>query len=305
MKKYLSLLFLMCFFTFACKKKHDPVPDPVQKVYKANFNLTGFTQSIAGVSNGKQHVNSVGTNAAPVPVTTDYFKVIKYLVYDANGNLFHSLTIDSTASNFGNISDNLPAGTYTIGIAAGQAGLTYNKDLNNVFYYASSMGSSLPWGDTFFNKSQLTVSGDVTRDVTLSRIVGQLEINIEDAIPAVAKSIDITIKNEYSYYSFANELPNSGSPEAFTTIIPEASKGKTNFKINKIIANTVAPFVVTITCYDANQKNIGQGAVINNVTCQKNTRTILSGKLFNGLSNNTFIINLNNNWDPTPIVIHY
>lgn len=314
MKKYLLFLLVSSCFTLSCKKAHHSDPDPDPKTYSVNFSLSGFRQAIASAPGSKQ-VNGIKTNATPTPVTADYFKMIHYRVYNTintHYSLFHSLSIDSSASNFGTISDRLPAGNYTVGIAAGMAGLKFDErvfntagDVTSGISYGYANPQNLAWKDAFFDKFELTVSGDINQNVTLSRVVGQLEVNIEDAIPVNAKTIAVTVTNDAFYYVFNTEQPEMTRPMTFTTLIPDVAKGKPNFKVSSLIANTVAPFVVKITCYDANQKNIGPGVTVPNVTCQKNTRTILSGKLFDYSSFDTFTIGINNDWDPTPIVIHY
>jgi hypothetical protein len=308
MKKYLPLLLVVCFFAFSCKKDHHPGTDPDAKTYNVKFNLTGFTQSITSAASHKK-VNGIKTNATPVPVTNDYFKIIKYIVYDAYGHEVRNLSIDSTASNFGTISDKLPAGTYTIGIGAGKGGLqSVLRDVvgsnYRYFYGVNSNSPTFPWGDTFVDKFKITLQGDINQAVTLSRIVGQLEVNIEDAIPANVKTIVVTVNKDYYYYTFGAEQPEVPDLATLTTIVPDAVKGSTNFKIDNIICNTITPFSVTITPYDANKKKINTGVTVTNVTCEKNKKTILSGKLFNSPVNNSFSIGIND-WDPNTNTIQY
>ncbi|MGF7039507.1 hypothetical protein [Mucilaginibacter lappiensis] len=312
MKKYAPLLLLVCFFAFSCKKDHRSGTDPDIKTYDIKFNLSDSTQLITNATGHKIKVNGVKTNATPIPITNDYFKSIRYVVYGAAGNVFRALNIDSTASNFGTISDKLPAGTYTIGIGAGKAGLKSILGYPAVgsdyqYYYADNNNSNaavFPWGDTFVGKFKITVQGDINQTVTLSRIVGQLEVNIEDAIPANVKTIVVTVNKDYYYYAFGAEQPNYSGLSTLTTVVPDAVKGTTNFKVDNIICNTITPFSVTITAYDANHKSVGAGVTVTNVICEKNRRTILSGKLFNGLVNNNFSIGIND-WDPDPINVEY
>jgi len=63
------------------------------------------------------------------------------------------------------------------------------------------------------------------------------------------------------------------------TEIPSSAIGTTNYTASVYMLNTDTPFTVTIICYDANNVNIGQ-AIVPGVTLQKNTQTILTGKLF-------------------------
>ncbi|QEM11981.1 hypothetical protein [Mucilaginibacter rubeus] len=310
MKKYLPLLLGVYFFAFSCKKDHHPGTDPDAKEYDVKFGLNGFTQSITTMAGKKTQTNGLQTNATPTPVTADYLKVVRYLVfgpgdYSEEGPIFHSIVIDSTASNFGVISDRLPAGTYTVVVAAGKAGLQFSNSNPKQIYYTKDVSYQPFWKDTFFDKFQLTVSGDINQDVTLSRIVAQLQINIEDAIPANAKTIIVNISDESRQYLIGTEKSGQMSSMTLTIVIPDAAKGKPNFKITSLMGNTSTPFAVKITCYDANQNAVGSGVTVPNVTCQKNTKTILSGKLFNYGTTDPFTIGINNDWDPTPVVAHY
>jgi len=306
MKKAILYFAMATLFLFSCKKDHSGSNDkPAQKLYQVNFNLSGFTETISNSTNNKLKVNSLKTSAI-----TDYLKVLYYFVFDTGGKLVHSLTQDSTAANFGAISDNLPLGTYTVVIATGQKGLSVENDAygstitkisDTYLYYGPSVTS--PWKDTFFNKFQLTVSGtNVNQSVSGSRLVGQLEVNIEDAIPATASKMEITVTSESHQYYISTELAHSFDPYVITTPIPNAIKGTTNYKLDNILLNTYTPFTVKIVCYDASSKALGT-ALVTNVTCEKNKKTILSGELFG--SSNTFNITLNSAWDPTPIVVPF
>jgi hypothetical protein len=308
MKKYASLLLLVCFFAISCKKDHPASgTDPDVKTYNVKFNLSDFIQSVEHSTGHKIKVNGIKTNATPIPITNDYFKSIQYVVVEASGRIIRTFSIDSAASNFGVVSDKLPAGTYTVGIAAGQSGFksltsveTPNADGYRYFY-----NFNYPqWGDTFFSKFKITVNGDIDQNVTLSRIVGQLQINIEDAIPANVKTIVVIVNKDYFYYYYNTGKLDYSDLATLTTVVPDSAKGTVNFKASNIICNTITPFSVTITAYDANHKSVGAGVTVTNVTCEKNRRTILSGKLFNGLASNTFSIGIND-WDPDPITITY
>jgi len=296
MKKAVLYVAAAAMFLFSCKKDHSGSKDnPAQKLYQVNLNLSGFTETISNSTKSKLQVNDLKTNAV-----TDYLKELYYIVYGSNGVVLHSLTQDSTTANFGNISDNLPSGTYTVAIAAGQSGLTKGTDASKEdFLFYTPNGS--PWKDTFFNKFQLIVSAsNINQTVTVSRLVGQLEVNIEDAIPVAASKMEITVTSESYNFLFSTGLPDSSFPFIMSTTIPGAVKGTTNYKLDNILLNTYTPFTVKIVCYDAASKALAT-ALVSNVTCEKNRKTILSGKLFG--SSNTFNITLNSAWDPTPIVI--
>ena len=301
MKKAVLYVASAAIFLFSCKKDNSGSNEKTtQKLYQVNLNLSGFTETISNSTKSKLQVNGLKTDAV-----TDYLKILYYYVFDSNGVMLHSIIQDSTSANFGNISDNLPSGTYTVAIAAGQSGLAVPArsvtgqtiNIREEYLYYSGI-----WKDTFFNKFQLTVSGaNVGQSITGNRIAGQLEVNIEDAIPATASKMQISITGQGTGYSFFTEtLINVNTTMVVSTKIPNTVIGTTNYKLNNIVLNTYAPFNVKIICYDAASKVLG-AAVVADVTCEKNRRTILSGKLFG--SSDTFTVTLNSTWDPTPIVV--
>ncbi|MEO6631643.1 MAG: FimB/Mfa2 family fimbrial subunit [Mucilaginibacter sp.] len=303
MKRSLLYSIVVVLFLFSCKKEHSkPKTNPDGKAYPINLNLSGFGETVTNAVNGTVRTNGLQTHSGTI---TDYLKILYYYVCDTNGKIVHFITQDSTSANFGQISDNLPSGTYTVIILAGQTGLSThtidivgNEQLDD--NYISYNGQ---WKDTFFNKFQLVVSGaPINQNITASRLVGQLEVNITDAIPATAEKMEITITPEDYDFKFGPALPSNPKPVVITTTIPAAAKGTTNYKVNNIVLNTTSSFTVKIVCYGPSLSTLGT-ALVTNVQCEKNRRTILSGKLFG--SQNDFNVTLNTTWDPTVITIPF
>ena len=305
MKKGLLYSLLIIFFFCSCKKDHKNVTAPDQKTYKVNFNVLDSGQTIGNSIKNKVQVNSLQVSSIGI---AGYLDQLYYYVFDSNSNRLHFISQDSTATNFGSISDNLPAGTYTIVICAGKKGLNAFNTQTGVtpgaqclFGYLTNLTNDLStpqWSDTFFDKFQVTVSGDINQSVNLSRMVGQLEVQIQDAIPTTANSISVTMDQEYfDFMGFPTVQLDMPRTLVNTTILPASAKGSPNFITTSMIGNTSTPFKVTINCYDGAQKVLGT-AIVDNVVCQKNKRTILSGKLFG--SANQVIIGINP-WNPTVI----
>jgi hypothetical protein len=324
-KRFLVCFFMGSIFLFSCKKEHSGPTNtdkPSAKNYSVNFNVKDFTKTIINGSS-KLKVNSISTDSVPIK---NYLSVLYYCVYDSNGRIFHALVQNSTQSNFGNLADNLPAGTYTI-VMAGAAGdkVFANAVGDNLRCSALSLLSSpagLPtttlnstyiynqggtWDDTFFSKFQITVTGNSNQAVTLNRIVGKLEIDILDALPVNAAWVTISISPEATKYLYSNEqlfFPTQNASSGTSTTVPASAIGTTHFSPSMIVANTVKPFKVNITCYDASGSVIATAAV-DDVICQVNTRTILSGKLFDNIvNNNQFSVSLNANWN-TPVKVGF
>lgn len=317
MKKSLLLSFAFILLIFwGCKKDHGkPGTNTDGKLYNIKYNFTGLTDALQQTS-GKTVVNSLQTNTAPS--TPDYLTRLYYLVYNSNGKLINQVSVASDSSKFATLTDKLAAGTYDVFFVASHGDLVFSMNLGytgkNYFFYGSGNNPSYQWDDTFFKAVTLTVSNaDINQNVSLDRIVGQLQVNIEDNIPSNAAKLKLTITPEYGTYTFlphsadttfALTNPSSGSSSAtsVTYNIPDASKNQPNFKASDILINTVKPFSVVIACLDA-ANNVIATTTVNNITCQKNRRTILSGKLFG--SNTGFDPVLNNSWDPIINVVNF
>lgn len=308
MKKAILFTLVASLLLSSCKKEHSGGTKPTNGTYKINLNVSGFTQSVVTSATNKTQVNDLKT--AAVTGIGGFLDQLYYYVFDSNGKLVHFLSQDSTASNFGAISDNLPAGTYTVVIGAGKKGFnTFSLSTSlipqNGWYFSynpSPYAIPLAWLDTFYDKFQLTVSGDVNQTVQLNRIVGQLGVVIQDTIPASANTIVVTITQEdYALMFFPTEKLAIANTLVNTITLPAAVKGTNTFTTTNIIGNTATPITVEITCFDA-AKNILGSVTVNNVSIQKNTETILTGKLFG--SANGFNVSLGA-WTPGTITIPY
>lgn len=310
MKKLLLYAALISIFFFSCKKEQKGTVRQTQKKYTVKFNVADFSQQIVGLIYGKQQVNSLQTLSNPLDSTID---ILYYIVYDSTGKLISQITQTSGQSNFGNISDQLQAGTYQVNFGGGKTGLLVNPWLSGGldgyrnFHYQNQLSNIPPWaGDFFFKQLNLTVSGgDISQNVSLDRVTAKLTINIQDALPSNADHIIIKVSAEYYDFPFGiSNLSQYGAPGLInpTFAIPSSAIGTTNYKMSMLMMNTVTPFTVTIDCFDSGYNLIGE-AIVNNVSLQPDTQTILSGKLFgSGTGVNT---GLNAAWDQTPITISF
>lgn len=289
---YLAILSL-CFFS--CKKQHSSNGGvtPPAKTYKVNISTSADADLATKATGSKLKTNSATINVS------DYLTMLYFWVFDSTGKQVAFLQQDSTAANFGQISENLTSGTYTIQIAAGKSNLGYE---NNPGLSIDYNGGNGVWGDTFFGSTQLTVNGDVNQNITLNRIVGQLQVVINDVLPANAAKIGIKVIGELKFYKVATATPNTVA-DAYTVIttIPAEAKGHTNYMPPPIeIVNTVSPLEITVSCYDASD-NLLASASVNDVSFQVNRKTILSGQIFG--ADNGFTIKVNP-WAP-PINIPF
>jgi hypothetical protein len=311
MKKAILFLFMAVAFCSSCKKDQKKGAVTPAKTYKVNFNVSDFTQTLAGQSTNNLHTDGLKTNDAP-PLSS-FIDIIYYYVFDSTGKTIHYFAQQSNAVNFGSITDALPAGNYTVAFAAGKTGLR----IGSLIYKGSpqdGLGAlfldgygSLPWKDTFFKKIPLTVTAsNITQTITMDRIVSQVTINAEDVMPANAYSIKVTARS-YLRFAFATAsiAGNFDNPPVDnfvqTFIIPASAKGTTNYKVSEITLNNTDPSTVIIGCYDSGG-NVLASTVVNNVVVHPNTQTILSGHLFG--VDNQFGITVNAKWG-TPITVSF
>jgi len=313
MKK--ALLYMafavLCFSSCKKDKKTTPVPPTDTKTYSVKFRVSDLNgQKIT--STGTTKVNDV--IAIPASITRIMYtainsqnKTVSFVSQNRGGD-----------GTFGSIEDNLPPGTYTIDLCAGTGILDGNKAATYIQKEFSSDYSNLSinndayWLDAFATSFKITVSDQpIDQSVSLHRIVGQVTVNLLDKLPANAYSLKVDVSNESDYYSFLTDKPVPYNPSvgykmhthSKTILIPSAAIGTTNFMQSYLILNTGSDIsrVVNITCYDLGGKIIAQVS-LSNVVIQRNTNTILSGKIFG--SDSGFSITIDPNWG-TPINIGF
>jgi hypothetical protein len=280
-------------------------------MYKVTFDLaSGFSQTIQSLNMGKQQVNSLQVDTATANIAA-YAPVIQLGIFDGSGNFVRKIQqTTGKVSNYGVIVDSLASGTYTVIAVAGQTGVTL--DWNNSIeqggdiYYTTAARPFSPWGDTFYDKFQLTITnGPVNQTVALTRIVSKLEIDFNDVIPANASRLDVELNKEDFVYLTTNGTPSQPDTVTYHLTIPDAVKGTNTYKVSEIVLNTGSIFSVLLTAYDSGN-NVIATHTITNVTCTVNQRTILSGNFANTQTNNgtQFTINVDPSWD-SPNISHY
>jgi len=243
-----------------------------------------------------------------------------------------------TTNPFNVITDSLAAGSYTIVVTGSNKELGVNNDDINDFesdftFYnpllppvnrdstsraAVYVGEGLdPFPrsqEIYFGKIQITVGNqNSTQSICINRIVGQLELNLEEPIPSNVAYIGVAREGELEGYLFYNEVPfgytflddQPINQDAEASKINASDRGKPNYKTDRFVVNTVTPINVKLIALDASFNVIVQKTV-HNVRIYKNKRTIISGKLFStGPASQQFTINANQAWAPDAPVIHF
>ncbi|WP_423148158.1 FimB/Mfa2 family fimbrial subunit [Rubrolithibacter danxiaensis] len=311
MKKNLQIVLVLCLAFFGCKKEAEPpIITTTEKGHELKLNVSGFNQKFE-----KLEVTSSSTSIK------DKINTLYYLIYDLKGEEIRRVRQSSSDANFGSIKDTLPSGIYDVVVIGVKGDVLINGDrYDNTpptklkmfdgahFELSHTLAPDFTAYDTFFTHTSVDIENeDVSSVVPLDRVVGSLEINLEDAIPANADHLSVKIAGELYSFLFDSELAdgNTTADVSFSKKFSASDKGKINFKLNKLMLNTIKPMLVTISCYDSSNKLVAE-KTINNVKCQRNKKLVLSGKLFDGMTTTSnFQINVNDGWQTDAGVVHF
>jgi hypothetical protein len=270
MKKVALLSLIMLLFLFSCKREQSASTAPKGKKYPVTFRVANLSshQTNFAIRNGAHNLSDT--------VDVNAFSGVSVLYYAPYDNQFgfpadaHITRQDITMPNFGTVTDSLPAGNYTIIMIAGQTGLQagYFRPGSDGFGYGSPH-----WHDTFWQSVVINVgAGGVSQDITLKRVVGKLEVNLTDAIPANADSLLINVNPEtLSKWNFdGTPMGPPSSVVTYSEKIPASAIGKPNFTMEGLIGNT-----------------------------------ILSGALFSGSPVQSFNAKIDTNWTTNPTTYNW
>ncbi|MCW3464828.1 FimB/Mfa2 family fimbrial subunit [Chitinophaga nivalis] len=312
--KKLLLIPVLASLLFSCKKEDSTSTTTVPKEKRpVQFSIADFIreEENLGSAHGRAIQATASQDTAPAVRLSDIY----YLAYNDNGvkvSYRHQDTVNQRAT-FGTIADSLAPGTYTIVFIASEKpiyteALTFNNNINAHYFGPELTGVGvLPMGDLFYKKLQVTVSaaGNIaTQPVTLDRIVGRLEVNILDALPA-------TDNNGYIWTQvnpitlFYNIYNNTVRPPEYTWDWRGTRINQNTFR--DYILGSDSAFNVTIHYRD---KNTGadQVKVINNVKCNTNKKTIIKGYLY-GVPGNpggpAYQVRINQDWNTSSNVINF
>jgi hypothetical protein len=316
MKKALYTSLVVCLIFLACKKESNVKIqtqksreiEEVKKKIPVKFTVSGFKQNF-------EKIASITSDSEPLK---KYISNLYYMVYDAKGLEVKRIRYNSSYGNFGIIMDTLSKGVYDIVLVGVKGDVLINGDRypdatqsklfdGARFELLHSIDSEVKCYDTFFCRTTVNVEDeDVNSVVSLQRVVGAMEINLEDAIPENATEIVTSLTGEHYIFNFENE--NTSDPYVEANVInefKESDKGKKNYKIKLFALNTNKPMLVKLSCYDKSNKLLAQKTIAN-VKCERNRKLVLSGKLFNDNSvTSGQVVYVDSDWGPNSKTVNF
>jgi hypothetical protein len=294
MKKTIPALLLACVL-FACKKDTNSVESPASDAKKpVTFSVQNFLVTQQDMSaNGRVE-------------TLPQIANIYYYAYRSDGKNASTKQQSYGTPNFGVITDSLAPGTYTIVLAASSKSLNYFYTMNVDLPYAYlTEGTTANMGDFFWKKFQITISDNgnpPTMDVSLNRIVGLLQANLKDALPASdpnGAAINVTVKYPVSAIEFATEAPfHIHSEENIARI------NQTTWEY--YILGTSQALTVTINWKDKTT-GAAMSKTIPNLVVSANKKTIINGYLYgvpDNLGGSDYIVRYNSDWSTDSTVVN-
>ena len=275
MKKTIIFGAIFALIFSACT---SDAPAPTQTV---TFNLSTFEQTTEPLKAPAAVILDDENGSA----LTDIF------IFDGDNQVAHQT---SDADDFGTIALPLTQGEHNLHfVATRSSGIT----VSGGSIFATSLRS------TFGKHLALNVTSTTDdQNIELDRITGMLRITILDEFPANAAEIEFIINKRYTTLRvedfFGSEA--EGSNTIRTSCTSKVGKSGQFFSINILSRNFGNPYnaIVTINAYNAGGENIAS-VTVNDVQLCSNTKTLLSGNLFDMPNAN---VSVNTTWEEDIVV---
>jgi hypothetical protein len=306
MKKYLILIATAIIF-FSCKKENAGTivnNNPVlsKTLYPVEFNYS--------LSNATGTTSKTATNSLSTTALKDQIKYLRYFVYSGPLNLsilkyVKQKTQKPTDTNFGFITDSLPAGQYSIFFVGAQAPGDFSNERKAganvyglpVFYYNNSKIY-----DTFIKTVELTITDKVNQSVVLTRITSMITFKLNDIMPANAATVKVSFEDfplgiDLVFNQGKSHAEGEPYPTAtFSFPVKDTDKGKTGFTLSTLVWPYNWPSL-NIDCIGLNGELLAHRELTRAIPLiSENANYIFSGKLFDQQAN--FPITIDDQWNP-------
>ena len=300
--KKLALL-LLATLALACKKENTE--EKHGKTRSMRFSVSGFNIQVDGLA--AKMSSDEEKKAAASKVLSSQINQLAFIIYDENGNEFKRSIQYSDNPEFGTYVENLPVDSWFELVVVGSK-QTFNlnsyehPDHSNpvlshmtqarMMYHQPILQEvdekQYKTDDTFYRKigfSTFNESKD-QENITMDRVVGKLEINVEDT-----DDYTVQILNEATEFTFSDEKSENSIDDDFGHE-PVKYNGKT---LCFYILKTDSPLRILI---------YGEGVEKElKVPVFKNKRTTVSGKLLTPETSSTLSVAINEEWgeDAPPV----
>lgn len=289
------LLFFVGFLSL-CISCKEPDKEDDALLYNVKLNLSNIRSEITDLK------SSPSLSVSEADTSLNKLNYIYYAVFDATGKFEKQIRQSKPNVDFGIISDQLKQGDYTIILMATGGEIVFSESPASL---TKLKISTLPaTGDFFFKKMRITVSSaGVNTPVTLERIVGYLELNVEGTIEDNIAKIELVVDNEIAYYNLESEAAETAySPVSRSVSENVTSQNRSSFKLGMFILNDRLPLTVYIRT--TTTSNVVKSKMVSGIQIEHRKKTSLIGKLSDLLAAGTKI-SINDAWLEEPTVIRF
>ncbi|SKA14955.1 Fimbrillin-A associated anchor protein Mfa1 and Mfa2 [Chitinophaga eiseniae] len=302
------MTLLITMLLFSCKKNsggNDVTPPPAaaEKV-AVKFGVSDFTREITDFG------RSMNTNTRAGSLK-DYISFFYYMAYDNTGKLASSKIQTQDSLIFGSISDSLRPGSYTIVmigaknrpyIDGGGVATPTDPSLPLDRAYISFMpGDIVKGNEVFLKKFSININGDsIVPNVSLTRIVGKIELTIQDSTSFHHTTANLSMDSQ-AYYIGSGTIADPYVTVGGDPYVTSLSVGS----LEAFVLNNKNPFDIRIKGYNASNQLLAS-KTITNVQIQWNKKLILKGKLFSPDIDPNFSIDASlNDWSADSTIINF
>lgn len=289
MRKRLYYLFLALFIFVSCKNSDEVA---VNQTYPLTINVKNLKVDCLPVAKSASASKSVDS-------LLNDLGVLNYLVFDATGKFVHQKKQLKEDEAFGKIDDELKIGQYTVILISSTGEL--KMGVNATPLTTTKIISSAISGDIFYKKLTVDVTPQgVTESLFLDRIVGCLQVSIEDRIADNIKTIELQVQNETPYFNVNTGEVETTNIEQRLVSASVNTSNRDSFKLGLLLMNNQVPLIAQLKFLDAANKTImtRQLPPIKNVRGQ---RVSAEGKISEFMSSG-FSVGYNDTWSDTIVV---
>ncbi len=293
MKKEIIYLSVLLLVLVSCKKTLDlPIQNGEQEMVNFKIAATGQANSVEGLA-----------SPASMPILDNLIDQLTLILYSPeDGKEVFRMVQFKRSGYFGQFDVRVPKGFYRLVLIGSQSSF----GINQYFKPHSSNPVLLPFSeaymeyeqadifigekhnmtsDTFFFTNFCTVDHGTNFNLVLERIVGKLEVIVEDM-----QNYTLTIPKDAVGYKFSSEQSIGNNDKTQGKVVNNSKR-----PISVLVLRTDAPLRIEIS---------GGGKSIEmTVPILKNQRTIVRGRLLTLLPKGSFSVSVNTKWLPDSTVV--
>jgi len=290
MRKYIFYLFSALFLS-SCKDSSEDVVEPTYPLVITIKNIHSdlpVTKSASVFNSVDSLLNNPG--------------VLHYLVFDATGKFVHQKKQLKGDQAFGQISDELKIGQYTVVLLSSTGDITMGTTITTLA--ATKVLSTATSGDIFYKKLSVNITAQgVSESVLLDRLIGCVQARILDRIADNITKIELQVENETPYLNINTGDVETANKEARSVSAYVNASNRNSFTLGLLIMNNQVPITANLNFFDASNKVITTKKVPGIINIRGKMVSV-EGRLSEFMSAG-FTIGYNDTWSSDSTIVYF